>query len=60
MAGTILDNGMAVTLGLVAAVAAVGVVALGITVWSLGEVTCSARFFEYCGTVAPKDQVAEA
>jgi POT family proton-dependent oligopeptide transporter len=37
---------------------AVGVVALGITVWSLGEVTCSARFFEYCGTVAPKDKVA--
>ena len=37
---------------------AVGVVALGITVWSLGEVTCSARFFEYCGTLAPKDQVA--
>jgi MFS family permease len=34
------------------------VVALGIFVWSLGEMTCSARFFEYCGTVAPKDQVA--
>ena len=35
-----------------------GVVALGIFVWSLGEMTCSARFFEYCGTVAPSDQVA--
>ena len=34
------------------------VVALGIFVWSLGEMTCSARFFEYCGTVAPADQVA--
>jgi len=33
-------------------------VALGIFVWSVGEMTCSARFFEYCGTVAPKDQVA--
>ncbi len=37
---------------------AAGVVALGIVVWSLGETTCSARFFEYCGTVAPADQVA--
>ena len=37
---------------------AVGVVALGIAFWSLGEVTCSARFFEYCGSLAPKDQVA--
>lgn len=35
-----------------------GVVALGIAIWSLGEMTCSARFFEYCGTIAPKDQVA--
>jgi len=35
-----------------------GVVALGIAVWSLGEMTCSARFFEYCGTVAPADKVA--
>jgi len=35
-----------------------GVVALGIVIWSLGEMTCSARFFEYCGTVAPADQVA--
>lgn len=35
-----------------------GVVALGICVWSLGEMICSARFFEYCGTVAPPDQVA--
>jgi MFS family permease len=34
------------------------VVGLGIVVWSLGEMTCSARFFEYCGTIAPKDQVA--
>ncbi|MGE5235308.1 MAG: MFS transporter [Acidobacteriota bacterium] len=33
-------------------------VALGIVVWSLGEMTCSARFFEYCGTIAPKDRVA--
>lgn len=33
-------------------------VSLGIVVWSLGEMTCSARFFEYCGTIAPKDQVA--
>ena len=37
---------------------AAGIVALGILVWSLGEMTCSARFFEYCGTVAPSDQVA--
>ncbi len=35
-----------------------GMVALGILCWALGEVTCSARFFEYCGTVAPKDKVA--
>ena len=34
------------------------VVALGICVWSLGEMTCSARFFQYCGTIAPPDQVA--
>jgi POT family proton-dependent oligopeptide transporter len=34
------------------------VVALGIAVWSVGEMVCSARFFEYCGTVAPHDQVA--
>jgi dipeptide/tripeptide permease len=34
------------------------VVALGIFVWSIGEMTCSARFFEYCGTIAPPDQVA--
>jgi POT family proton-dependent oligopeptide transporter len=33
-------------------------ISLGIVVWSLGEMTCSARFFEYCGTVAPRDQVA--
>ncbi len=33
-------------------------VSLGIVVWSIGEMTCSARFFEYCGTVAPTDQVA--
>ncbi|MCP4901967.1 MAG: peptide MFS transporter [bacterium] len=33
-------------------------VGLGITVWSIGEMTCSARFFEYCGTIAPKDKVA--
>ncbi len=37
---------------------AAGVIALGIVVWSLGEMTCSARFFEYCGTVAPADKVA--
>jgi len=37
---------------------AAGVVALGIVIWSLGEMTCSARFFEYCGTVAPPDMVA--
>jgi dipeptide/tripeptide permease len=37
---------------------AAGIVALGIVVWSLGEMTCSARFFEYCGTIAPSDQVA--
>lgn len=35
-----------------------GIVALGIFVWSIGEMTCSARFFEYCGTIAPPDQVA--
>jgi len=34
------------------------VVALGILIWSLGEMTCSARFFQYCGTIAPPDQVA--
>jgi MFS family permease len=34
------------------------IVALGILVWSIGEMTCSARFFQYCGTVAPSDQVA--
>ncbi len=34
------------------------VVALGITVWSIGEMICSARFFQYCGTIAPPDQVA--
>ena len=34
------------------------VVALGIFVWSIGEMVCSARFFEYCGSVAPPDQVA--
>ncbi len=33
-------------------------VALGIVVWSVGEMICSARFFEYCGTIAPPDQVA--
>ena len=37
---------------------AAGIVALGIVIWSLGEMTCSARFFEYCGTIAPPDQVA--
>jgi POT family proton-dependent oligopeptide transporter len=37
---------------------AAAVVALGIVVWSIGEMVCSARFFEYCGTVAPRDQVA--
>jgi dipeptide/tripeptide permease len=35
-----------------------GLIGLGICIWSLGEMTCSARFFEYCGTIAPKDQVA--
>jgi MFS family permease len=34
------------------------VVAAGIVTWSIGEMTCSARFFQYCGTVAPADQVA--
>ena len=38
--------------------AAAGFVALGIVVWSIGEMICSARFFEYCGTIAPPDQVA--
>jgi proton-dependent oligopeptide transporter, POT family len=38
--------------------AAATVVAAGIVVWSIGEMTCSARFFEYCGTIAPPDQVA--
>jgi POT family proton-dependent oligopeptide transporter len=37
---------------------AVLVVLLGIMVWSLGETTCSARFFQYCGTIAPPDRVA--
>jgi POT family proton-dependent oligopeptide transporter len=37
---------------------AAGVVAFGILSWSFGEMVCSARFFEYCGTVAPRDQVA--
>jgi len=34
------------------------VVGFGIVIWSLGEMMCSARFFEYCGTIAPEDQVA--
>ena len=38
--------------------AAAGVVALGILIWSFGEMICSARFFEYCGTIAPREQVA--
>ena len=38
--------------------AAATVVAAGIVIWSIGEMTCSARFFEYCGTIAPPDQVA--
>jgi hypothetical protein len=38
--------------------ATAAVVAAGIVVWSIGEMTCSARFFEYCGTIAPPDQVA--
>lgn len=37
---------------------AAGFVALGIFIWAMGEMTCSARFFEYCGNVAPPDQVA--
>lgn len=37
---------------------AAGIVAFGIFVWSIGEMVCSARFFEYCGTVAPREQVA--
>lgn len=35
-----------------------GFIALGIFIWSVGEMTCSARFFEYCGTIAPSGQVA--
>jgi len=34
------------------------VILLGIFIWSLGEMTCAARFFEYCGSVAPPDRVA--
>ena len=34
------------------------IISLGIFVWAVGEMICSARFFEYCGTVAPQDQVA--
>ena len=34
------------------------IVALGIAVWSVGETIASARFFQYCGTIAPPDQVA--
>lgn len=34
------------------------IVAVGIAIWSLGEMICSARFFEYCGSIAPPDQVA--
>ncbi len=41
-----------------AASRAAAAVALGIAVWSLGEMVCSARFFEYCGSIAPRDQVA--
>ncbi len=37
---------------------AAGLVAIGLVVWSIGEMTCSARFFEYCGSIAPSDQVA--
>jgi predicted MFS family arabinose efflux permease len=37
---------------------AAAVVAFGIFVWSIGEMICSARFFQYCGTAAPSDQVA--
>ncbi len=37
---------------------AAAVVALGIVIWSLGEMSCSARFFQYCGSIAPPDQVA--
>jgi len=37
---------------------AAGMVAFGIFVWSFGEMVCSARFFEYCGTIAPRDKVA--
>jgi POT family proton-dependent oligopeptide transporter len=35
-----------------------GIVALGIVVWSVGEMVCAPRFFEYCGTIAPSDQVS--
>ena len=38
--------------------AAAAFVAVGIVVWSVGEMICSARFFEYCGTIAPPDQIA--
>ena len=38
--------------------AAAAVVAAGIVVWAFGEMTCSSRFFQYCGTIAPPDQVA--
>lgn len=38
--------------------AAALVVGIGLVIWSVGEMMCSARFFEYCGSVAPKDQVA--
>jgi MFS family permease len=34
------------------------VAAFGLLVWSIGEMICSARFFQYCGTIAPKDQIA--
>ncbi len=33
-------------------------VSLGILVWSIGEMICSARFFEHCGSIAPPDRVA--
>ncbi|HOC41682.1 MAG TPA: MFS transporter [Thermoanaerobaculales bacterium] len=38
--------------------AAAAFIAAGIVVWSIGETTCSARFFQYCGSIAPSDQVA--
>jgi MFS family permease len=38
--------------------ASAAIVAIGIVIWSFGEMTCSARFFQYCGTIAPPDQVA--